>query len=142
MLFQGRFIVGVYGFVFGIALWPSLPVQAFAETHGHRVSYDPYHGVNWQEAHRCLSQHHDHLYEIEPVLRAYDDAGYQAVSALHYSGLWSNGQAWRERHWPISDYMPEYDSDEEFLATCQNLRLFRRICGRMNWGSAPDPGIF
>lgn len=104
--------------------WILVDVEAAMVPSTHRVFYSPYHGIDWSSAHRCLSQHHDHLYEIEPVLRAYDDVGYQAVSALHYSGKRSVTSAWRERHWPISDYMPEFDSDEAFLETCKSLKFF------------------
>lgn len=89
----------------------------------YRVCYDPYGGVNWKTAHRCLSQHHDHVRDSEDRIRSYDAAGYHAVSVMHYSGVASLGYPWSERHWPLSDWLPNYDSDNEFLATCENLKI-------------------
>lgn len=88
------------------------------------VTYNPYGAVDWTKNHRSLSQQHDHVYTTESNYRAYDAAGYNAVSVMHYSGVLGSyqGSAWQWRRWPLSDYLPNYNSDEAFLATCQNLR--------------------
>lgn len=89
------------------------------------VSYNPYADVDWESDNECLTQLHDHLYTEESNYRAYDDAGYQAVSVMHYSGVMATYQksAWHERHWPLSQYLEHCPSDEAFLSTCRNLRI-------------------
>lgn len=89
------------------------------------VLYNPYQDVDWTTDHRCLTQLHDHVYTYEPYYRAYDQAGYNAVSVLHYSGVMGTyqGSAWHERRWPLTAYMPNYSSDQAFLNTCQNLKI-------------------
>lgn len=87
------------------------------------LEYNPYAKVDWKKARRCLAQHHDHVYVVEKKYRAYDQAGYGAVTVLHYSGVKSKKYTWQKRHWPLSDYLEGFASDEAFLASCKNLKL-------------------
>ncbi len=89
----------------------------------YEVSYDPYHGLSWPSAIRCKTQLHDHVQTEEARLRAYDRAGYCAVSAMHYSGVPWLELAWSERHWPVTRFLEGYGSDEELLASFDHLRL-------------------
>ena len=89
----------------------------------YRVSYNPYENVNWENDQHCLTQLHDHVNVYESKIRAYDEAGYNAIAILNYSGVQSLSYSWKERHWPLSNYLTEYSSDEEFLSTCNNLKI-------------------
>ena len=89
-----------------------------------KVSYNPYEVVDWTSWQRCLSQQHDHTSVTESRIRAYDEAGYQAVPLMHYSGVQSLEYTSRERLWPLSEFLKEYPSDEAFLETTQNLKFF------------------
>ncbi len=100
-------------------------LDKFGNTHcAFKVSYNPYEVVDWMSWHRCLSQHHDHTQVTESRIRAYDEAGYQVVSLMHYSGVQSLEYTSRERLWPLSKFLKEYPSDEAFLETTQNLKFF------------------
>jgi hypothetical protein len=112
-----RLFVRSVGFV--VLLCMSTMAQA-----GLVVTYNPYGAVDWATNFRSLSQLHDHVATAESNYRAYDAAGYNAVSVMHYSGVLGayQGSAWQWRRWPLSDYLPNYNSDQAFLATCQNLK--------------------
>jgi len=87
------------------------------------VTNNPYQAVNWSQPLWCVAQHHDHPGMNESRTRAYDAAGYQALSAMYYSGVASLDYSWTERKWPVYPYLG-YPSDAAFLATCANLKLF------------------
>lgn len=88
------------------------------------VSYNPYDIVDWTSWQRCLSQHHDHTHVTESRIRAYDEAGYQAVSIMHYSGVRSLSYTSHERLWPLSEFLQQYPTDAAFLETTTNLKFF------------------
>jgi hypothetical protein len=52
-------------------------------------------------------------------IAAYDRAGYDVVSLLHYSGAPHLALAWTERRWPPEDWLPK-----ELLAGLENIRFF------------------
>jgi len=92
----------------------------------YRVSYNPYEGVDWDEGIRCLTQFHDHVVSAtryERFLNPYEEAGYNAVAPLHYSGDPSHSKAWRKRYWPVSDYVDSASSDSELLQRYCHLKL-------------------
>lgn len=90
----------------------------------YQVSYNPYAQVDWSTTKKCLSQHHDHTNAQESKIREYDLAGYNAIVILHYSGVKSLSYTRQERLWPLTNFLSQYSSDEEFLATSQNIKFF------------------
>jgi hypothetical protein len=88
-----------------------------------RVVDNPYAGIDWTRGLRLLAQHHDHVQTGEANYRAYDAAGYGALTVIHYSGLRSHASAWTERKWPIGPRLGKYASNEAFLSTCRNLKI-------------------
>jgi hypothetical protein len=94
----------------------------------YKITYNPYTDVDWQNDHRCLSQHHDHILTSELRIKAYDEAGYCAVPLFNYSGLKNHKTSWTEVKWPLSKYLNNYETDSEFLETTKNLKiLFRSV---------------
>lgn len=92
----------------------------------YTVAYDPYEGVDWNRWHRALAQHHDHMGRLSlEKIKAYDRAGYNVIVPLDYAGKKSGGAAYCDyRLWPVHKYLSCFDSDEELLASLQNIRLF------------------
>jgi hypothetical protein len=88
-----------------------------------KVAYNPYETVNWYRTLRCLAQHHDHIGVWDKIIRAYDEAGYRAVSTMDYSGVASLDYSWHDRKWPVYPYLG-YGSDAAFFQTCAHLKLF------------------
>ncbi len=106
-------------------LYCSHDLNKFSESKARlEVSYNPYSAVNWATWKRCLSQHHDHVIYDEQKIRDYDEAGYEALALLHYSGVRSLAYTMRERIWPLTKFLSQYNSDAAFLNTTQNLKIF------------------
>lgn len=73
-----------------------------------RVYEHPYSEVDWASDLRLKAQHHDHVaWRATTRLAAYDNAGYDVVSLMDYSG--KQGAAWAlaERPWPPEDWVPQ-----------------------------------
>lgn len=86
------------------------------------VTYDPYGDVDWRKWTRAVSQFHDHI-DTNPVkLLAYDKAGYDAVSLMHYEGDESNSDYRRNRVWPLDAYFPAFPSEEEFYTSSESVK--------------------
>lgn len=107
--------------VFGLAaLGPERPLQAATATVPLRLYHSPYAMVNWDRAMRLKAQLHDHIAAHPASIRAYDAAGYQAVSLMDYSGAPTLPYALRERLWP-----PEkVGLTASFTASLRNIRLY------------------
>lgn len=90
----------------------------------YEVAYNPYSEVDWATWKKCLSQHHDHVGAIETRIRDYDEAGYNAICLLNYSGVQSLEFTSKQRIWPLSKFITRYGSDPDFLATTKNLKFF------------------
>ena len=96
---------------------PPAYVQAEAPA-AQPAAYDPYAQVSWGQDIRCKTAFHTHTDVIESRIRAYDDAGYCAVSFHHYTGLPGQSNAWKVVHWP-----PEQWLSTGFLASLQNIQV-------------------
>jgi hypothetical protein len=90
------------------------------------VDYDPYAGVDWNLWHRALAQHHDHMGRLLlDRIKAYDDAGYNVIVPLDYAGKSSGWPTYcNYRLWPVHRFLRGFDSDEQVLATLDNIKLF------------------
>jgi hypothetical protein len=86
-----------------------------------RVYHSPYQNVNFQTDILIKAQMHDHVGVNVGSLRAYEAAGYTAVSLMDYSGVASLSYAWRERRWPPENWIPQKNIDE---FKNSNLKLF------------------
>jgi len=85
-----------------------------------RIYHSPYSGVDWETTARIKAMHHDHPAAKLPSIRAYDDAGYQAMSLMDYSGAPALTYALKRRLWP-----PESAGiDADFRAKLKNLKIF------------------
>lgn len=85
-----------------------------------RISYNPYGETNWSQDFRLKAQPHDHVgTTTESRLLAYDNAGYDVVSLMTYSGVASVNSSWRERRWPVEDWL-----SASFLNGLQNIKFF------------------
>lgn len=84
-----------------------------------RVYRNPYESVDWIGDLRLVTQLHDHVGVDTARLREYDNAGYQAVSLLSYSGVPSLSYTAKERLWPAESVLPA-----AFRASLQELSLF------------------
>ncbi len=103
-----------------VAAWFALAsIACQASVVSSRVAADPYAGVDWQGDIRLKAQFHDHVVTDAQKIAAYDRAGYDVVSLLHYSGAPHVGVAWTERHWPPEDWLPQ-----KLLASLENIRFF------------------
>jgi hypothetical protein len=98
------------------------------------VVYDPYASVDWAGDQRCLTQLHDHIQLLENRLQSYDDAGYCAVSFLHYSGVPGHSTAWKELHWPPEDWF-----DPAFLAGFNSIQLLIPDAEQIGWAHYTSP---
>jgi hypothetical protein len=67
-----------------------------------RIYYDPYSQVDWTDDKALLAQHHDHAAASISRLMAYDNAGYDVMPLMDYSGVPKMQTALRQRLWPIS----------------------------------------
>jgi len=65
------------------------------------------------------AQHHDHPGAIESRIRAYDDAGYDALVLADYSGAPNLDYALRARLWP-----PEAVLSPAFVTSLRNIKFF------------------
>lgn len=92
-----------------------------------RVYHDPYRDVDWDNDYRLKAQHHDHPTDppettdlaVQEVILAYDAAGYDVISIMHYSGVASLDYAWKEKRWPSEDWL-----SQPFLNNLQNVKFF------------------
>jgi hypothetical protein len=84
-----------------------------------RIYHSPYRGTDWAADQRLLAQHHDHAGNKLDKLRAYDEAGYDVVPLMDYSGVPSMATALRTRLWPPQSVLPA-----DFLASLQHIRVF------------------
>ncbi len=84
-----------------------------------RVSHNPYEEVDWSADHRLVTQFHDHVAADPERIRAYDNAGYDVVSLLDYSGVEMLDYAWRERIWPPSAWLAQ-----PFLGSLESIKFF------------------
>ena len=85
-------------------------------TASSRITYDPYASVDWSLDVRLKTQLHDHVMTNESRIRDYDEAGYDVVSLMDYSGVPSLPYTWRERRWPPQDWL-----SQEFLSSFENI---------------------
>jgi len=69
------------------------------------IVHDPYAGVDWESASQITVQLHDHIGVDRARIRAYDRAGYTAVSLLDYSGVPWLPYARTARLWPPETYL-------------------------------------
>ncbi|MDB4914890.1 MAG: hypothetical protein JWM95_2534, partial [Gemmatimonadetes bacterium] len=100
-----------------VAFTPDVPV-AFVANPILRVYHNPYALVDWATSERLLAQHHDHFDTLRSIV-AYDNAGYDVISYMNYSGLASASYSWRERRWPVSSWLPA-----DFEKGLRHLKLF------------------
>jgi hypothetical protein len=84
-----------------------------------RIYHNPYRDTNWAADQRLLAQHHDHPAIRLDRLRAYDEAGYDVVPLMDYSGAPSLPFALKTRLWPPESVLPA-----DFLASLQHIRVF------------------
>ena len=84
-----------------------------------RVSRNPYANVDWQHDLRLKTAMHDHVRTKPLYLKRMDEAGYDAVPLMHYSGVASLAHPWRERRWPPERYLPP-----ELFAELKHIKLF------------------
>jgi hypothetical protein len=84
-----------------------------------RLTRNPYARVDWAHDQRLKTQLHEHIRDNPDFLKRMDDAGYNAVALMHYSGVASRDYPWRERHWPPERFVPA-----EVLATLKNIKVF------------------
>lgn len=80
---------------------------------------NPYSEVDWAQDYRLKAQHHDHTGIRANVLLAYDDAGYDVVSLMDYSGNPELPYAWQSRPWP-----PDQLLAPELLARLRSIKFF------------------
>ena len=76
-----------------------------------------------------MAQHHDHMGRLSmKKIKAYDDAGYNAVVCLDYAGKKSPGRGGYiycdYRLWPAHKYLSGFESDQQALASLRNIKLF------------------
>lgn len=135
--FDGSYRVDFLDFALWAQLWSaeayhvdvaalplSAPLSSVERT--YVVDYDPYADVDWKLWYRALAQHHDHMGRLLlDRIRAYDEAGYNVIVPLDYAG---RGSGWptycNHRLWPVYKYLRGFDSDEQVLATLNNIKLF------------------
>lgn len=83
-----------------------------------RIYYDPYAEIDWTADKALLAQHHDHAGASISRLMAYDNAGYNVIPLMDYSGVPNMQGALRQRLWPISSYV-----SPETIARFKNIKL-------------------
>jgi|GEM_PF-1366137 hypothetical protein len=84
-----------------------------------RVYENPYAEVDWPNVARLKGQHHDHAGTREARISVYDDAGYDAMPIMDYSGVPSLDYTWKERRWPAESWLTA-----TFLGSLKNIRFF------------------
>jgi len=100
--------------------------QHWSKPKTYAIAYDPYKDVDWYSWHWALAQHHDHMGRLSlDKIMAYDQAGYNVIAPLDYAGKRSGGTAFCDyRLWPVHEYLWGFNSDQEMIATLNNIRLF------------------
>lgn len=83
-----------------------------------RIYRNPYSQVAWQTDQRLLAQHHDHNGASAARLMAYDDAGYDVVPLMDYSGAPEQPGALKARLWPAENCVAA-----STLAKFKNIQL-------------------
>ena len=84
-----------------------------------RIYHNPYGTVDWASDLRLKTQHHDHPGVMESRIRAYDEAGYDAIILADYSGAPNRDYALKARLWP-----PEAVLSPTFLASLRSIKFF------------------
>ncbi|MFN0179404.1 MAG: hypothetical protein ACKVZ0_11440 [Gemmatimonadales bacterium] len=62
---------------------------------------------------------HDHSGTDTTKIRAYDRAGYGALSLMTYSGVDSLAYSWRERRWPVDRWLTA-----KFIESLENIKIW------------------
>lgn len=85
-----------------------------------RIYSSPYASVDWAGDVRLKAQHHDHI-ATRSISRlvAYDNAGYDVVSLMDYSGNRKLSSALATRAWPPEDWVPS-----TILSQLTSIRVF------------------
>src|SRR5688572_5316432 len=83
-----------------------------------RIYRNPYREVAWSTDLRLQAQHHDHIGTSANRLAAYDNAGYDVVALMDYSGAPSLPHARTSRLWPPESVFPS-----NVLASIRNIDL-------------------
>jgi hypothetical protein len=99
MRFGPAGLVTTLGLVACAAARPTEPPATF------RVTANPYAAVDWSQTLRLKVELHDHVGTDTAGLRAYDRAGYDAMSRMHYSGAPLLSYAWTARRWPPEQWL-------------------------------------
>lgn len=84
-----------------------------------RIYDHPYAEVDWRNDVRLKAQHHDHAGADPSGILAYDEAGYDVLSLMDYSGYPSARYALRHRLWPPSQFVAPWVSRR-----LRNIKLF------------------
>lgn len=84
-----------------------------------RVVRNPYAHVSWKTDQAFKAQLHEHVRDNPVLLKKMDDAGYDIVPLMHYSGVASRSYPWRERHWPPERFLPP-----GFASEMKHIKLF------------------
>lgn len=86
---------------------------------GVKVIRNPYAHVDWSSDRALKAQLHEHVGDGPAPLQRMDDAGYDIVPLMQYSGVTSRRIAWHERHWPPERFLPE-----GFQSKLKHIKLF------------------
>jgi hypothetical protein len=84
-----------------------------------RLYESPYEEVDWSQDLRLTAQHHDHIGMRVDGILAYDNAGYDVVSLMDYSGNVDLPYARRQRMWPLDQWV-----STALRSNLKNIKLF------------------
>ena len=111
-------IIRLYGLLLAGAFLVSCESESF-DYADLRIYDHPYAEVDWYTDVRLKAQHHDHFGADSVGILAYDQAGYDVLSLMDYSGHPTAPYALRHRLWPPSQFVEPWVS-----SSLQNVRLF------------------
>jgi len=94
-------------------------VSPTSQASGIRVYENPYGKVDWNADLRLKAQHHDHIRLNLAALQAYDDAGYDVISGMDYSGASALTYTLKSKLWPVEAFLPT-----NFRARFRHIKLF------------------